>query len=71
MSVGRALVARQKAVATKRNKEVWSDGYTHYCDCGDQSNLGCPYVILSWLLIIYGCFLFYFNHPKYNYRLTL
>ena len=35
MSVGRALVARQKAGVTKRNKEIWSDEYTHYCDCGD------------------------------------
>lgn len=35
MSVGGALVARQKAGVTKRNKEIWSDEYTHYCDCGD------------------------------------
>ena len=30
-----ALVARQKAGVTKRNKEIWSDGYTHCCGCGD------------------------------------
>ena len=35
MSVGRALVARQKAGVTKRNKEIRSDEYTHYSDCGD------------------------------------
>ena len=35
MSVGGALVARQKAGVTKRNKDIWSDEYTHYCDCGD------------------------------------
>ena len=29
------MVARQKAGVTKRNKEIWSDGYTHCCGCGD------------------------------------
>ena len=44
---------------------------THCLDCGGKSNPGCPYVLLSWQLIIYGCCLFYYIHPRYDYKLTL
>ena len=47
-------------------------GQSPHCpDCGVQPNPGCPYVLLSWQLIIYGCCLFYYSHPKYDYRLIL
>ena len=47
-------------------------GQSPHCpDCGVQPDPACPYVLLSWQLIIYGCCLFYYSHPKYDYRLIL